>query len=170
MFATFSRRFLLASSLVLSATAVWAPSAFADTVPLEGTVDSTLTLTTTVLTSAANDLPLDVAAAGTQQIIQVADLAISTNNQQGYTLTVSSGDLTKTGGTPISYQTATTADTVAASAASFTVASGTPYTYASSAANAVGTGSRDLYIMYTPAALQDPGTYIGSITVTVADN
>lgn len=150
--------------------AVVMPSkAFADTVNLSGTVSSTLTLSTTATADAGN-LPLGGAAAGNQQIVQVADLGINTNNEQGYTLTVTSGDLTKSGGTAISYQTTTTATGVSAVTGDFTVASGTDYTFNTSAANASGTGDRDLWIQYTPAALQDPGSYTGTITVTVADN
>lgn len=143
--------------------------AFADTVNLSGTVSSTLTLSTSA-TGDASALPLDGSAAGSQQIIQVADLGINTNNEQGYTLTVTSGDLTKAGGTTISYQTTTTATGVTAVTGDFAIASGTDYTFTTSAANASGSGDRDLWIQYTPAALQDPGSYTGSITVTVADN
>ncbi|UJB69352.1 hypothetical protein HRE53_23830 [Acaryochloris sp. 'Moss Beach'] len=150
--------------------AVVMPSeAFADTVNLSGTVSSTLTLSTTA-TGGASTLPLDGGAAGNQQIIQVADLGINTNNEQGYTLTVTSGDLTKSGGTAISYQTTTTATGVSAVTGDFAVASGLDHTFATSAANASGSGDRDLWVQYTPAALQDPGSYTGAITVTVADN
>lgn len=143
--------------------------AFADTVNLSGTVSSTLTLSTTA-TGTAGALPLDGGAAGNQQIVQVADLGINTNNEQGYTLTVTSGDLTKSGGTAISYQTTTTATGISAVTGDFAVASGTDHTFATSAANASGSGDRDLWIQYTPASLQDPGSYTGAITVTVADN
>lgn len=150
--------------------AVVMPSeAFADTVNLSGTVSSTLTLSTTP-TVTAGSLPLDGAAANNQQIVQVADLGINTNNEQGYTLTVTSGDLTKSGGTAISYQTTTTATGVSAVTGDFTVASGLDHTFATSAANAAASGDRDLWVQYTPAALQDPGSYTGAITVTVADN
>jgi len=166
MINTSIRRALVLSSLVLGATTLFSEKAMADTVTLGGTVASTLTLVTTP-TAAASNLPLST---GTRQIVQVADLAISTNNEQGYTLTATSGSLTKVGGTPIAYQVTTTADAVPAVAGTFTIASGTPYTNPSTAANAVGTGGLDLHIMYTPAALQDPGAYAGIITVTVADN
>jgi len=167
MINTSIRRALVLSSLVLGATTLFSAKAMANTsgsVTLNGTVASTLTLTTTTL-SAAGALDL---TAPTLRIVQVADLAISTNNEQGYTLTATSGNLAKTGGTPIAYRVTTTADGGTAPAAGgFAVAS---HTFASSAANALNSNGRDLYIMYTPAALQDPGLYEGIITVTVADN
>ena len=167
MINTSIRRALVLSSLVLGATTLFSSKAMADTVTLGGSVVSTLTLVTTP-TAAAIALPLST---GTQQIVQVADLAISTNEALGYTLTATSGNLAKAGGTTsIAYQVTTTADAVTVVAGDFAIASGTNYTFASTAANAVGTGSRDLYIRYTPAALQDPGAYAGTITVTVADN
>lgn len=162
-------RTLAVMGVSLGMAVVMPSEAFADTVNLSGTVSSTLTLSTSA-TGDAGNLPLDGGAAGTQQIIQVADLGINTNNEQGYTLTVTSGDLTKAGGTAISYQTTTTATGVTAVTGDFAVASGTDYTFTTSAANASGSGDRDLWVQYTPAALQDPGSYTGSITVTVADN
>lgn len=162
-------RILAILGISVGASVIMPSKVHADTVNLSGTVSSTLTLSTSA-TSDAGSLPLDGAAAGNQQIVQVADLGIHTNNEQGYTLTVTSGNLTKSGGTAISYQTTTTATGVSAVTGDFTVASGTDYTFNTSAANASGTGDRDLWIQYTPAALQDPGSYTGSITVTVADN
>jgi len=166
MINTSIRRALVLSSLVLGATTLFSSKAMADTVNLNGTVASTLALTTAP-TAAATALPL---SGSTQRIVQVADLGISTNNEQGYTVTATSGSLAKTGGTSIAYQVTTTADTVAAVAVDFAIASGTNYTFGSTAANAPSSNGRDLYIMYTPAALQDPGAYAGIITVTVADN
>ncbi len=162
-------RILAALGMTLGATAIMPSEAFADTVNLSGDVTSTLTLSTTA-TAGASALTLDGAAAGNQQIVQVADLGIHTNNEQGYLLTVTSGNLTKTGGTDIAFQTTTTNSGTTALTGDFTVASGTDYTFSTATANASGTGDRDLWIQYTPAALQDPGTYTGSITVTVADN
>jgi hypothetical protein len=166
VFNTSIRRALVLSGLVLGAATLVAPKAMADTVPLQGVVTSTLAWTSTP-TAGAGTLSLGSA---TQRIVQVADIAIATNNEQGYTLTVTSGNLTKTNGTSIAYQVATTNDGTAAVAGDFGVASGTDYTFTTVAANASGTNGRDLSIMYTPAALQDPGTYAGTITVTVADN
>ena len=163
MINTSIRRALVLSSLVLGATTLFSAKAMADTVTLGGTVASTLTLTTTTL-GAAGALNLTTP---TPRIVQVADLAISTNNEQGYTLTATSGNLLNLGGTSIAYQVTTTADTLPAAAGNFAVAN---HTFASSAANAANTNGRDLYIMYTPAALQDPGIYGGTITLSVIDN
>jgi hypothetical protein len=49
----------------------------------------------------------------------------------------------------------------------FLIDSGDDYTVATTEA---GPFLKDLYIMYTPALLQDPGAYAGSINLTVADN
>ena len=168
MINTSIRRALVLSSLVLGATTLFSAKAMANTstpVNIGGTVASTLALTTAP-TFAAGNLPLN---GSTQQIIRVAGLGISTNQSLGYTLTASSGSLAKIGGaTPIAYQVTTTAAGGPAPAAGgFALAS---HTFASSAANAPGSNGRDLYIMYTPAALQEAGAYAGLITVSVVDN
>lgn len=172
MFTTSIRRALIASGLVLGVTTAFSPAAFAatsDTVGLSGTVDSTLTITGSA-TAGATALNLQgTGNAGVETIVKSADLAIDTNNSAGYTLTVSSGNLVNaTATTPIAYQVTTVADAAAApAAAGFTVASGTNYTVASSAAGSV---PKDLYIKYTPATNQDPGTYTATISVSVVDN
>ena len=167
MINTSIRRALVLSSLVLGATTLFSAKAMAGSVTLNGTVPSTLTLTTSPITAAALALPL---SSPIQQIVQVADLAISTNNEQGYTVTATSGNLTKTGGTSIAYRVTTTADGGSIPAPGVFAAAAANHTFASSAANALNSNGRDLYIMYTPAALQDPGLYEGSITVSVIDN
>ncbi|MBN3893072.1 MAG: hypothetical protein HWQ43_29440 [Nostoc sp. JL31] len=162
------RRALIASGLFIGAAVAFSPTAFADTVDIGGTVTSTLAITTTAVTGVDTDLDLGGNdTTPTAHIVQVADLGITTNNEQGYTLTVSSGNLTKTGGTSIAYQVTTVADGASAPVAGgFTVASGTDYTVSTTAAGAV---AKDLYIKYTPAQLQDPGDYIAQITLNVAD-
>jgi hypothetical protein len=161
------RRALIASGLVLGAVAAFTPNASAGTtgsVTLGGTVTSTLTMTS-VSTGGASALTLGGGAS--EQIVQVADISMSTNNEQGLTLTATSGDLTKAGGTAIAFQVTSVADGVSAPATGdFAIASGTDYTVQSAAA---GNLVKDLYIKYTPAALQDPGNYAGSISLTVAD-
>lgn len=161
----------LASVLVLSATAAFTPVAFAGTtatVPLSGTVTSTLNISATP-TTGASTLDLSTASA---QIAEVADLAIDTNNSTGYTLTASSGDLANPdSATPISYQVKVVDGTASAPVSGdFTVASGTDLTYGTSGANASGTNGKSVFIKYTPAALQDPGTYTGTINLSVVDN
>lgn len=170
MFTKSIRRVLIASGLVLGATAAFSPTAFAQTagtVPLSGTVASTLAITSAATTE-AGALDLDGDGTAAEHIVKAADMAIATNNEQGYTLTVSSGNLTKANGTPIAYQVTTVADAAAAPATGgFLVASGTNYTVSTAAAGSV---PRDLYIKYTPAALQDAGAYGATINLTVADN
>lgn len=164
------RRALIASGLVIGAAVAFSPTAFAATtadVQLNGTVASTLAITS-VTTAGAGTLALDGTAAGVQQIVKASDLAIATNNEQGYTLTVSSGNLIKAGGTSIPYQVTTVTDAAPAPvAAGFTVASGTDYQVGTLVA---GAAPKDLYIMYTPASLQDAGVYGALITLNVADN
>ena len=173
MFNLSTRRALVISGLFVGAATLFAPTkamasgTTSGTVNLAGSVTSTLNMATSTV-AGAGTLALDGSAAGAQQIAKVADLDIGTNNEQGFTLTVSSGNFTKAGGSSIAYQVATTADGVAAASGDFTVASGTAYTYNNTGATA--SDKRDLSIMYTPAALQDPGNYAGSITLSVADN
>lgn len=160
MFMSRSLKLLALGSLLVSSAAV---AATTGSVTLGGSVSSSLSITS-VDTAAASTLDLS----GGQKIVQVADIDMSTNNEQGLTLTASSGDLTKTGGSSIAFQVSSVADQATAPlAAAFTVASGSDYTVATSAA---GSDAEDLYIMYTPAALQDPGAYAGSISLTVTDN
>lgn len=163
------RRALIASGLVVGAMAALTPSAFAGTtgsVILGGTVSSTLAISSAP-TATASALPLDGAAAGSAQIVKVSALSIGTNNEQGLTLTATSGNLVSTGGggTAIPFQVTSVA-AAATAPTTFAVASGTDYTASSSAAGAF---DRDLYIKYTPAALQDPDTYGATINLSVAD-
>ncbi len=161
---------MLKLATILLATALAAPVAVAatsGTVTLGGTVASTLAITVSA-TGAASALDLDGDGSASAHVVQVADLAIATNNETGFTLTATSGSLTKTGGTSIAYQVTSVNDAAPAPLAlAFTVASGSNYTVATSTS---GAGNKDLYILYTPLALQDPGTYAGSITLTVSDN
>lgn len=164
------RRALIASGLFIGTAVAFSPTAFAATdatVPLSGTVASTLAITSTA-TAGASILDLDGDGSAAEHIVKVADLAIATNNEQGYILTVTSGNLTKTGGTPIAYKVTTVTDAAAAPATGdFAIASGSNYTVSSTG---FGSLPKDLYIQYTPAALQDAGAYVATITLNVADN
>lgn len=151
---------LLAASLVVSSLAVAGTTA---TITLGGSVSSTLEITA-VEGAAADALDLSVG----QKIVKVADIEMSTNNDQGLTLTATSGDLTKAGGVSIAFQVTTVADAASAPVAgAFTIPSGTDYTAGTIAA---GSDVSDLYIMYTPPGSQDPGDYAGTIELTVSDN
>lgn len=159
-----SRNRIFLASLSLAALApLAAQAATTGSVTLSGSVSSTLSITSTA-TAGASALNL----ASGEKIVKVSDLAMTTNNEQGLTLTASSGSLTKTGGTSIAYQVHSVADAATAPlSADFLIASGSNYTFATAAA---GDSNRDLYIKYNPAALQDPGSYAGSISLTVSDN
>jgi hypothetical protein len=157
--------FVGAATLLATPTKVMADTT--DTVPLSATVDSTLNIVATPLT-AAGDLPM----AAQVQTVDVATLAIDTNNKQGYTLKMESlngeGKLKNaSGSTSISYQVG--AAQLGASETPTFAAPGTNNTYQTSDSNANGTNPVTLSIKYTPAALQDPGTYADTINLTVTD-
>ncbi|MFZ4558148.1 MAG: hypothetical protein ACOYN8_17420 [Pseudanabaena sp.] len=120
-------------------------------------------------TSSASNLPLDGTNSSTTHIVKISTLALSTNSSKGFTVTISSGNITKIGQeTPIAYNVTTLpSGTNAPSGADFSVTSGNNYTFAT---NEVGSQSRDLYIFYTPAKMQDPGVYNANIIVSIADN
>lgn len=118
--------------------------------------------------SGANNLTMDGAGSSNTRIVKVADLSLSTDASQGFTLSVTSGSLTKAGGNPIPFQVALVADEGAPpSAAAFTVPSGSTLFFSTSDA---GSTQKDLYIKYRSADLQDPGTYSASIDLSIADN
>ncbi|HEY9627568.1 MAG TPA: hypothetical protein V6C84_09725 [Coleofasciculaceae cyanobacterium] len=126
---------------------------------------STLNTTPTAI---ATSLDLDGEGSATTHIVKVSDITVSTDNSNGLTLTLTSNRLNKVDGADIDFQVTTVEnDAIAPSGAAFTVASGDSYTYVTEAA---GTESRDLYIRYTPNALQDPGHYSASIQASVVDN
>jgi hypothetical protein len=132
------------------------------TIDLGGEVTSTLGLVSSTVV-AADQLDL----MNGRQIVKVADLTLMTNNEQGLTLTATSGSLTKSGGTSIPYQVTTVDEAQVPDASAFVVASGDMYGMSTFAA---GVAEKDLFIMYTPAALQDPGYYGGTINLSVSDN
>jgi hypothetical protein len=144
-----------------------APLAQADdteTVNLSGSVAQLLEITATP-TAAASTLNLS----GGEKIVQVADLAIITNSENGFTLSASSGSLTKAGGTAIPFQVHTVLSGAQAPVSgAFVVDSGDDNTSFGSVDE--GSVDGDLYIKYTPATLQDPGSYSGSINLLITDN
>jgi hypothetical protein len=142
-----------------------ANAATTGSVTLAGTVDSTLSIVATD-TADASDLDLSTG----EKIVLVSELAISTNNDQGFTLTATDdgSGLTKAGGVTISFKVKTVvAGASAPLSAAFTDAAGAPTSFGSSVA---GSKDGDLYIKYNPAASQDPGQYDGAIGLTVSDN
>jgi hypothetical protein len=119
--------------------------------------------------SSANSLPLDGEGSSLTHVVKVSTLTLATDSNKGFTVTISSGSLTKVSEeTPISYQVMTViSGDNPPSSGDFTVASGNNYTFAT---NQSGSQNRDLYILYTSASLQDPGTYLANITIAIADN
>jgi hypothetical protein len=162
----FSARLLTAAAIAFAGAAIMPNNAFAATgatVNIGGTVAPTLNI---VATPAPGAGTLDLS--GGAKVAIVATVAIDTNNSTGYTMTATDGDMVNgTATTPIAYQVTSVAAGAAAPAAGVFAPT---YTYASNAANAAATGGRDLYVAYTPAALQDPGAYTATITLAVTDN
>lgn len=124
---------------------------------------------TSVANSQATALPVDGEGASTEHILKVADLNITSDGPLGFTLTVTSGSLSNgEGQTPIAFQVVTVAaGSAAPSAGMFTAASGESHVFTSLQAGSV---TRELYVRYTPATLQDPGTYSHVVSVLIADN
>ena len=119
-------------------------------------------------TSGAGNLDLDGEGTANTHIVKVADLSFSTDSANGLTLEVTSSAIAKLAGADIDFQVVTVANNASIpSQGDFTVPSGSTYTYTT---NGAGSENRDLYILYTPGTLQDPGNYLGIITVSVNDN
>jgi hypothetical protein len=119
-------------------------------------------------TAGAAALDLDGEGSSAIHITQVADVTFSTANASGCTLTVSSGNIVKTGGLDITYKVTSVASAAAPpTAGDFTIPSGNNYTFSIATATS---SDRDIYVMYTSRTVQDPGTYNESILLTVADN
>ncbi len=120
-------------------------------------------------TRVASNLTLDGEGSTSTRIVKVANLELSTDDSDGFTLTISSESLTKSGGeTPIPFQVTTVAaGSGSPSASDFSISPGSNYTVSTTSA---GSSSKHLYIKYTPAALQDPGSYNTSISLVVTDN
>lgn len=124
---------------------------------------------TSSTTSVASNLTLDGEGSASTRIVKVANLELSTDDSDGFTLIISSESLTKSGSeTPIPFQVTTVAaGSGSPSASDFPVSPGSNYTVSTTSA---GSSSKELYIKYTPAALQDPGSYSTSISLVVTDN
>lgn len=113
-----------------------------------------------------DNLPLDGEGSASEHIIHVADVSVSTVAPNGYTLSISSGSLEKTGGQSISFQvTAVDNNASAPASGDFNISSGNSYTICETAAQDL-----DIYVKYQPAVLQDPGNYTHSVTITAEDN
>jgi hypothetical protein len=146
-----------------------ANAATTGSVTLGGSVSSTLSIVSTPTSGVggASDLNL---TAGTNRIVKVADLAITTNNEQGFSLSAIAVDLTNGSSGTITLEVKTVGNGATAPVAA-AFSSGTDLSFTTSIATAsAGADDGDLYIMYSPAATQDPGIYAGSIGLSVSDN
>ena len=120
-------------------------------------------------TSVASNLTLDGQGRTSTHIVKIAHLELSTDDTNGFTLTISSQNLTKSGGeTPIPFQVTTVpAGDPSPNDSDFSISPGSNYTVSTTSA---GSSSKEMYIKYTPAALQDPGAYNTSISLVITDN
>ncbi len=113
-----------------------------------------------------DNLPLDGEGSASEHIIHVVDVNVSTAEPNGYTLSISSGSLGKSGGQNISFQVMAVDNNASSpSSGDFNIASGNSYIICETAAKDL-----DIYVKYQPAALQDPGNYTHSVTITAEDN
>jgi hypothetical protein len=153
------------SRFVLFGALAVASAAWADAITLGGTVGSTSSVISTP-TATASALPMGGEGSDIgEQIKKVGDLALSTNNTEGLTLTVTSGNLSK-GSDAVAYKVMTVADGATAPASGdFSTDSGDSWEVDA----ALGASSLDLYIAYSPPAVLDPGDYAGEITLSVQD-
>lgn len=124
---------------------------------------------TSVATTQATALPLDGEGSAIERILKVADVTVTSDAPTGFTLTVTSGSLSKTDAQdPIPFQVvAVPMGAPAPTAADFTSAPGESHFFST---NAQGNAALQLYIRYKAAPLQDPGTYTASLVVSVLDN
>ncbi|MEH2361152.1 hypothetical protein [Nostoc sp.] len=165
------RRALIASGLFIGTAVAFSPTAFAGTtagnVVLAGTVASTLDMTATRTTGPGNADQLVLTGDGTTAItVKVADLAITTNNTTGYTLTATEGNLTDGHNDTIAYKLASVNAGDTTTTPNF---SGTGALYTDSSTTTAGANPKDLYIKYTPSAIQQAGTYGATIILAVTD-
>jgi hypothetical protein len=130
-----------------------------DSVTIGGTVSPTLSVAATPISGVGTTLDLS----GGLKTVKIADVAIGTNNETGLTLTVTPNPMTKTGGTSIVVKAKTVDDGATAPTAVFATG---PFEVGSTTQ---GPFNQDLYIQYTPADLQDPGDYAGTVGLSVSD-
>jgi hypothetical protein len=121
---------------------------------------------TAAASSGAGALELDGGGSSQMHIVKVADVSASTDGAGGFRLSISAGELHKAdSSTPVPFQMALVSDGGAPPAAgAFTTAAGGTLIWITTSA---GAAARDLYILYTPAALQDPGAYSASASLSI---
>ncbi|WP_041739956.1 hypothetical protein [Calothrix sp. PCC 6303] len=125
---------------------------------------------TATSTSFATTLELTTNTTNTTRIIKVGTINISNIGANGYTLTITSGNIAKSNNnpdnpTPIPFQVTTVpSNNSQPTVGDFTTSSGSPYVFSSTIS------ALDLYIKYNPTSVQDPGNYGANINLSVADN
>jgi hypothetical protein len=118
--------------------------------------------------AAASTLDVDGEGSASTHVVKVADVSLTGDGANGLTVYVTGASLTSPGGQPIAFQVLLVVDGAPApSASDFTTPAGSTYVFSTGAPGTIG---RDLYIKYTPAALQDPGAYTATIDLNVVDN
>ncbi|NEO32059.1 MAG: hypothetical protein F6K36_16820 [Symploca sp. SIO3C6] len=173
---TLVNRLLVASSLILGVT-TFSSAALAqttDTVDIQGEVATTLAVTAAPEAAAT---ALDLGGEGTATddvIVKVAVLTVTSNNEDGVELTITSGDMTNSTDVDatdvVPYQVVTvTGGGAPPVTGDFITASGTDRVEDLNRDNVDGEEDRDLYIMYDAPVVLDPGTYDDTITVSVVD-
>ena len=124
-------------------------------------------LTITDVAGINNSLNLHGEGSTATEIEKIATVNVSTANSFGYTLTLSSASLENAAGGPdIAYQIwAVTAGGSPPVSGDFTIASGNNFSQCS-----LTPLDLDVYVKYTPASLQTPGSYDSTVTVEATDN
>jgi hypothetical protein len=119
--------------------------------------------------SAAGDLPMDGHGTASTHVVKIADLMLATDSANGLTVFVTSGQLTNADDrTSVSFRVLLVNDGASApSPSAFTTPSGDIYSFPTSTAGGV---AKDLYLRYTPASVQDPGTYSATVDISAVDN
>ena len=121
---------------------------------------------TATATAGATNLSMDSGGSTVTRIVKVADVSIMSDGANGFTLSVTSGTLTKPGATAVPFQvTLVDVDAQSPSASAFTTPSGTLLTYGGS-----GSPQKALYIKYSLPVHQDPGTYSTQIGLDIFEN
>jgi hypothetical protein len=116
--------------------------------------------------SGATNLSMDSGGSTLTRIVKVADVSIMSDGANGFSLSVTSGTLTKPGATPVPFQVALVdAAAPSPSASEFTMLPGTILTYAG-----IGSPEKALYIRYSLPVHQDPGTYSAQISLEIFEN
>ncbi len=121
---------------------------------------------TATATAGATNLSMDSGGSTVTRIVKVADVSIASDGVNSFTLSVTSGTLTKPGATAVPFQVALVDVTAQSpSASAFTTPPGTLLTYGGSGSLQVA-----LYIKYSLPVYQDPGTYSTQIGLEIFAN